>query len=328
MHCEIEKDECQSGPCLNGGTCEDLLGGYVCHCIVPYGGRLCEIENTCLPNPCMNGGSCVFNVADETHACSCVRGFTGRACEINIDDCLTDDVCFGGQCVDGVNGFHCNCSGANGTTLTNIARNKWAIQSSTHQDNYASRAVDDVINPDSSGGLSCAITGNQTGEAGWWKVDLGQVYCVSRVTISTPQDCCAGSISEAEVRVSRHYDMSDPNVCGIVHDTMASDWLIDIECALGAVGRYLEIRRLLGDRESLALCEVKVMVPEGFHEIPPVADSVECPSDWKPFGDKCYYFGTNQLTWTDADVYCQSQGGISRKIHERSMIFCRQRLQS
>ncbi|XP_070561725.1 macrophage mannose receptor 1-like isoform X1 [Ptychodera flava] len=34
-----------------------------------------------------------------------------------------------------------------------------------------------------------------------------------------------------------------------------------------------------------------------------------CPSGWKIFGSKCYYFGTNMLAWADAEAYCQSNNG-------------------
>lgn len=36
-------DECDSNPCLNGGTCTDALNGYVCSCPILFGGIHCEI---------------------------------------------------------------------------------------------------------------------------------------------------------------------------------------------------------------------------------------------------------------------------------------------
>lgn len=30
--CELEVDECQSGPCANGGRCHDLVNGFSCSC--------------------------------------------------------------------------------------------------------------------------------------------------------------------------------------------------------------------------------------------------------------------------------------------------------
>ncbi|XP_070560315.1 uncharacterized protein [Ptychodera flava] len=40
---------------------------------------------------------------------------------------------------------------------------------------------------------------------------------------------------------------------------------------------------------------------------PPVEG--ECPSGWKQFQSKCYYSGTNRISWLDADSYCKDQGG-------------------
>ena len=30
--CSVNIDDCESEPCLNDGTCEDAVNGYVCHC--------------------------------------------------------------------------------------------------------------------------------------------------------------------------------------------------------------------------------------------------------------------------------------------------------
>lgn len=38
-----EIDDCLSRPCQNGGTCEDQLGKYVCHCDVATTDKDCYI---------------------------------------------------------------------------------------------------------------------------------------------------------------------------------------------------------------------------------------------------------------------------------------------
>ena len=41
--------------------------------------------------------------------CSCVSGFTGKDCEINIDDCTPASCGLHGVCNDGINNFTCSC---------------------------------------------------------------------------------------------------------------------------------------------------------------------------------------------------------------------------
>lgn len=48
-HCEFDVDECISNPCLNGATCNNKVGSFMC---------------------------------------SCLNGFEGKFCETNIDDCM------------------------------------------------------------------------------------------------------------------------------------------------------------------------------------------------------------------------------------------------
>jgi hypothetical protein len=38
----LETDECESNPCLNNGTCTDLVYNYNCTCEHGYFGRNCE----------------------------------------------------------------------------------------------------------------------------------------------------------------------------------------------------------------------------------------------------------------------------------------------
>ena len=34
-------DNCESGPCVNNGTCYAVPGAFVCKCDYPYGGHIC-----------------------------------------------------------------------------------------------------------------------------------------------------------------------------------------------------------------------------------------------------------------------------------------------
>ena len=44
--CGEEIDECESGPCLHGGACTDLLGDYACDCAgTGFEGDVCEVRH-------------------------------------------------------------------------------------------------------------------------------------------------------------------------------------------------------------------------------------------------------------------------------------------
>lgn len=40
--CDADVNECESAPCLNGGTCFDAVNGFTCSCASGYTGSVCE----------------------------------------------------------------------------------------------------------------------------------------------------------------------------------------------------------------------------------------------------------------------------------------------
>ena len=52
-------NECLSVPCLNDGTCYDLVNGTFCACVMGYAGPLCAtaISPSCSQDHCKNGGT-------------------------------------------------------------------------------------------------------------------------------------------------------------------------------------------------------------------------------------------------------------------------------
>lgn len=39
VNCDVDKDECESNPCQQGGTCENLVNGYKCTCVKGFKGE-------------------------------------------------------------------------------------------------------------------------------------------------------------------------------------------------------------------------------------------------------------------------------------------------
>ncbi|KAK2186615.1 hypothetical protein NP493_194g01001 [Ridgeia piscesae] len=150
VDCATQKDIklCADDTCANGGTCEDTLSGYKCHC--PFGqyngltcknvlttcanvmcehgdcvnatdgfhcncpdnymGDFCQTrKRLCSEVNCTNGATC--NDTDLGYKCDCVAGYTGSFCETDIDECASSpcDATYSTGCEDKVNGYTCAC---------------------------------------------------------------------------------------------------------------------------------------------------------------------------------------------------------------------------
>eukprot|EP00051_Salpingoeca_urceolata_P023647 m.405344 g.405344 ORF g.405344 m.405344 type:complete len:1327 (+) comp20131_c0_seq20:135-4115(+) len=119
--CEQVVNQCAAAaggnPCLNGGACEPLVGGFRCVCAEGFElgeDGLCSVNtDDCASTPCGSQGTCTDLVAN--YSCACSVGFAGRNCSVNLDDCEAGVCLNGGSCVDGINTFSCECaSGFNG----------------------------------------------------------------------------------------------------------------------------------------------------------------------------------------------------------------------
>jgi len=80
----------------------------------PAGGPKPKVE-LCLKSNCQNGASCRVvrrgkgEFAVREAKCLCVPGFTGKKCEINIDDCASRPCKQNATCIDGIDSFTCRC---------------------------------------------------------------------------------------------------------------------------------------------------------------------------------------------------------------------------
>uniref|UniRef100_A0A803TD91 Sushi, nidogen and EGF like domains 1 n=1 Tax=Anolis carolinensis TaxID=28377 RepID=A0A803TD91_ANOCA len=88
-------------PCLNGGKCiEDCVTGnpsYSCSCLAGFTGKRCHIDvDECASNPCKNKGTCTDGI--NSFSCQCPPGFKGAACEIEESPCEVKECHNGGEC--------------------------------------------------------------------------------------------------------------------------------------------------------------------------------------------------------------------------------------
>ncbi|KAJ8972695.1 hypothetical protein NQ314_000062 [Rhamnusium bicolor] len=149
----VAKYECECLP-GHGGTCNDLIGMFKCDCPEDFVGKQCEapLLITCENKPCREGATCETgpneqtgnnftclctegmegplcdtpfclrkhcdqghcNTTGEVPYCEYQRGFEGKFCEVNIDECISPtggSPCQnGGVCIDGIYSYDCNCT--------------------------------------------------------------------------------------------------------------------------------------------------------------------------------------------------------------------------
>uniref|UniRef100_A0A3Q1EF22 Delta-like protein n=1 Tax=Acanthochromis polyacanthus TaxID=80966 RepID=A0A3Q1EF22_9TELE len=99
-----------SNVCGPHGRCQSHSGGqFSCECEEGFTGTYChENINDCESAPCLNGGTCIDKVSQ--YKCVCAGGWDGSTCQNNIDDCSSAPCQNRGVCRDLVSDFYCECS--------------------------------------------------------------------------------------------------------------------------------------------------------------------------------------------------------------------------
>lgn len=95
------------GPCVNAAACNNTLGGYSCACLAGWTGRDCEVNVDDCTGQCLHGATCI-DLVDDFH-CACAAGYAGRTCARDVDDCAPRPCRNGGECVDLLNAYRCIC---------------------------------------------------------------------------------------------------------------------------------------------------------------------------------------------------------------------------
>ncbi|XP_036382029.1 protein crumbs homolog 2-like [Megalops cyprinoides] len=117
-NCSINIDECESAPCQNGASCEDLVNAYKCACLPGFTGTHCEVEvDECESHPCQNGALCEDGIADYTCHCPAVEPgevpWGGRNCDVRLVGCQDHQCENGATCwphfSEGEHGYSCLC---------------------------------------------------------------------------------------------------------------------------------------------------------------------------------------------------------------------------
>uniref|UniRef100_A0A3B4Z5A1 Delta-like protein n=1 Tax=Stegastes partitus TaxID=144197 RepID=A0A3B4Z5A1_9TELE len=127
-YCHENINDCESAPCLNGGTCIDKVSQYQCVCAEGWDGPTCQNNiDDCSSAPCQNRGVCRDLVSD--FHCECSNGWKGKTCHSRESQCDEATCNNGGTCHDQGDTFSCVCAAGWEGSACSIAKNSSCLPS-------------------------------------------------------------------------------------------------------------------------------------------------------------------------------------------------------
>lgn len=99
--------------CSNNGDCSiDSSGKFYCACDTYYSGVKCsEDSRPCSSYPCLNNGTCLNILSGSSYSfeCNCTKFYSGSYCETIIDYCANYSCSGNGYCTNSDSGPSCTC---------------------------------------------------------------------------------------------------------------------------------------------------------------------------------------------------------------------------
>uniref|UniRef100_A0A914WFQ8 Uncharacterized protein n=1 Tax=Plectus sambesii TaxID=2011161 RepID=A0A914WFQ8_9BILA len=81
---------------------------HVCICVPGYTSKDCSTDiDECASTPCKHKGTCTDEL--NSFSCNCTKGFFGETCEDDIDECASMPCMNNGTCLNQIGKYECDC---------------------------------------------------------------------------------------------------------------------------------------------------------------------------------------------------------------------------